>query len=279
MIFRISAVGALVFALSVVTAPAAQALTCGQVVTGFAVLTQDLTCTGHGISVGAPGTTIDLNGFTIMGDRDPGDFGIDAFNGHDDVTVRNGVLQNFEYGIAALNGSDRFRVDNVVVSGNAEDGMWISGDSAFVTSSTAAGNRGIGVNVAEGPRGQVNSTVATGNGLSGIALGERGQANSSIASGNRSFGITGFADFVSITASTASGNGFSPGMGSAGILVLGNASSIVGNRADGNGLEAGLASDKNGFGISVANYTIPPSGTNVARGNDNPAQCDPAFLC
>ncbi len=251
---------------------------CAQTVTTNAVLMQDLVCSGDGIVIGASGITIDLKGFTVRGDRGSVEYGINAFLGYDDVTVKNGVLRNFKYGIVGVNGADRFRVVNVVVSGNVQNGIWISGESGSVASSTAAGNGAIGV-LLEGAGARVRSTVATGNGLSGISVGDEGQVTSSIASGNRSFGIAAFADFVSIKSSTASGNGFSSGVGSAGILVSGDGASIRGNRADGNGLEAGLASDLQGVGIRVNNYTIPPAGTNSAHGNDDPAECDPAFLC
>ena len=290
MITRIATMAAVLSALCTAATPAAHAdentnldvLTCGQVVTGYAVLTQDLACTGNGIVVGASGPTIDLNGFTIRGDR--GDFGILVGEGEDDVTVTNGVVRNFEtgirgVGILGLNGADRFSVVNVVVSGNAQDGIWIVGESDSVTSSTAAGNFSIGVDLGEGRGARVDSTVATGNGLAGIAVGDEGQVTSSIASGNGGIGIGAFADSVSIGFSTASGNGFSGGPGSAGISVRGDGASIEGNRADGNGLEAGLDSDLQGFGIQVDNYTIPPVGTNSARGNDDPAECSPAFLC
>jgi hypothetical protein len=251
---------------------------CGQVVTGNAVLTQDLVCAGDGIVVGASGITIDLKGFVIRGDRGSGEYGINAFVGYDDVTVKNGVVRNFDHGILGFNGTDRFRIMNVVVSGNVQNGIWIGGQSASVTSTTAAGNGSFGVLI-DGSEARVKSTVATGNGLTGIAVGDEGQVTSSIASGNRTFGISAFANSVTIRSSTASGNGFSAGVGSAGILVSGDGASIQGNRADGNGLEAGSASDLQGVGIRVANYTIPPVGTNSARGNDDPAECSPATLC
>ena len=31
--------------------------------------------------------------------------------------------------------------------------------------------------------------------------------------------------------------------------------------------------------INVTNYTTPPVGKNTARGNDDPAECNPALLC
>src|SRR5262249_4145057 len=73
--------------------------TCGQVVTTNAVLTQDLICTGDGVVVGASGITIDLKGFTVRGDRGSGEYGINGSAGQDDVTIKNGVVRNYDYGI------------------------------------------------------------------------------------------------------------------------------------------------------------------------------------
>ena len=74
-----------------------------------------------------------------------------------------------------------------------------------------------------------------------------------------------------IKSSTASGND------GCGITVLGNAASLKSNRTDGNGFAGG--SDLGGLGINVTNYTTPPVGKNTARGNDDPAECQPALLC
>src|SRR5262245_33071670 len=92
---------------------------CGQVVTTSAFLTQDLFCPGStGVVVGASGITIDLKGFTLRGDRTVVTFGIDASGGHDDVTIRNGVIRNFTNGIEANPGADGFSALNVILSGN-----------------------------------------------------------------------------------------------------------------------------------------------------------------
>lgn len=59
---------------------------------------------------------------------------------------------------------------------------------------------------------------------------------------------------------------------------LGDAAALQGNGADGNGFPAG-ASDDSGLGIEVTGFTTAPIGTNVALGNDDPAECNPASLC
>jgi len=98
---------------------------CGQTVTANAVLTRDLSCNFlSGIVVGASGITIDLNGFAIRGDRASvlGGAGVDVGD-YDKVTIKNGVLRDFEYYGVYANGSDGIVLSNLVISGNADDGI------------------------------------------------------------------------------------------------------------------------------------------------------------
>jgi large repetitive protein len=71
---------------------AAQPLTCGQVITQDTRLDSDLNCFGTGVRtalfIGADGITLDLSGHTISADRSI------INDGHDNVTIRNGTLNN-----------------------------------------------------------------------------------------------------------------------------------------------------------------------------------------
>jgi hypothetical protein len=61
--------------------------------------------------------------------------------------------------------------------------------------------------------------------------------------------------------------------------VTGEAAQIKNNRAEADGFVAGAA-DGAGFGVVVpGSPTTAPTGSNVARGNDDPADCFPALLC
>jgi hypothetical protein len=80
------------------------------------------------------------------------------------------------------------------------------------------------------------------------------------------------ADTAKIVSSTVSGNA------DGGIAVDGNAAQLKGNHAEANGF-AGGASNAVGLGLSAVGYTIAPVGTNVARGNDDPNECQPVSLC
>jgi hypothetical protein len=238
--------------LLVAAAPEGQAMSgtpitaCGQLVTTNAFLTANLLCSGSGVVVGASGITIDLKGFTLRGSGPY--YGIDD-PGYDRVTVENGVLRNFDVGVYAHGGADEVRVSDLLASGNFS-GIYISGNKAWVKSSAASAN-GPGIYV-QGASSRVEKATTVGNQLSGISID---------------------GDAASVRSSTASGNGGD------GIVVAGDAAVIRSNRADANGFSDGTAGA--GLGIEVVNgsFTTPPAGTNVARGNDAPNECNPASLC
>ena len=219
---------------------------CGQLVTTNAFLTANLVCTGSGVVVGASGITIDLKGFTLRGGG--AYYGVDD-PGYDRVTVENGVLRNFDVGVYAHGSADEVRVSGLLAAGNFY-GVYISGDKAWVKSSAADAN-GPGIYV-QGESARVDRATAVGNELSGISI---------------------VGDVASVRSSAASGNGGD------GIDVAGDAAVIKSNRAEANGFAGG--SDGAGLGIEVVNgsFTTPPAGTNVARGNDAPNECNPASLC
>jgi hypothetical protein len=253
MKLRASLAAVLALVLVVVVAPEATGgggtpiTSCGQVVTTNAYLTGDLYCpASHGVIVGASGITIDLKGSVLESNR-----GIyrgiydDSF---DRVTIQNGVVRNFNDGVW-LQDADAVSVVNMVSVGNVVFGITIGGDSALVKSSSVSANTaGIYIN------------------------GAAAKVQSSSATGNQQWGIEVDGASAKIQSSTASGNS------QHGIHVFGNAAVVKGNRAEGNGFPAG-ASDYNGTGILVDNYTTPPTGKNIARGNDNPNECDPTYLC
>ncbi len=162
---------------------------CGQVVTTSAFLTRSLDCAGSpGVVVGASGITIDLKGFTLRGDGSF-HFGIDDDGGFDRVTIKSGVLRNFQRGLDAANGADRLALSSVVVSGNNGLGLYLSGDFDSVRSSTVTGNGGGGITVAGNSASIVSSTVV-GNGSAGIfVLGDSVAISSTAALANRIQGI------------------------------------------------------------------------------------------
>jgi len=297
---NVPALGILVAAIVVLAAPGAGSgssgtaiSSCGQTVTTNAFLTQDLSCTGDGVIVGAAKIRIDLRGFTLRGDGGAPDSGI-ADNGFDSVKVENGVVRNFGFGVA-IDGADKANVTNVVVSG-ANIGIYVNGDSASIKSSTASGSGLIGIQVL-GASASIVSSTASGNLVNGFDVeGASASIKSSTASGNGDDGffIHGASDGASVASSTAVANGVSgfevygnsvsikssvaSGNVLRGIFVQGDGANVTGNRTDANGFKTG-ESDDIGLGINVNGFTTPPRGSNVARGNDNPADCAPTSLC
>jgi len=270
-----------------------QITSCGQTVTEDAVLAQDLTCPGTGIFVGASGITIDLNGHFLRGNNS-GPWGISDLTGFDHVTIENGVVRNFTKGIVGWNWADNVRVSNVVASANGSNGIDIMGVSAKIIGSTTAWNGQAGIQI-QGDSASVTSSTVVRNGAEGISLhGDAPAVKSSSAVANNPSGILLEGDSASITASTASANalhgvlavGASAVVRSTtaaansghGIDAWGDAATLKGNRAYGNGLPGGV-SDGWGTGVFAGNFVVPPVGTNVARGNDDPAGCNPSALC
>jgi parallel beta-helix repeat protein len=100
-------------------------LNCGDRLTRSVTLTADLTdCPADGLVIGAAGITVDLNGHTIDGtvtqatDCDvglSGSTGIANSGGYDDLTIKNGTIQQFAGGFNA--GSDTTGMANSTLYG------------------------------------------------------------------------------------------------------------------------------------------------------------------
>jgi parallel beta-helix repeat protein len=95
----------------------ASPVSCGDTIMTDTKLEADLTnCPGVGIVIGAEDITLDLNGHTIDGvnppttdcNRPPGTtIGVSDEGGFDDITVRNGTIQEFDHGIEGGLGDSR----------------------------------------------------------------------------------------------------------------------------------------------------------------------------
>jgi hypothetical protein len=127
-------------------------VSCGQVVTASIRLANDLTgCPDNGLVVGADDITIDLGGHTVEGDGAPiagcppnaaCDVGVDNTSGHRGVTIRHGVVRNFDVGVSVIHGDD-----------------------ARLRRLTAAHNRVVGVQLIGVARARVLDSTAIANGL------------------------------------------------------------------------------------------------------------------
>jgi hypothetical protein len=244
---------------------------CGVVVTTSSFLTQSIYCPGSsGIVVGAAGITIDLKGFTLRGDRTLNTWGVDNSSGFDGVTIKNGVVRDFQAGVAAFQ-ADKFSVANVVAAGNLGSGIAVTGALASIRSSSAVGNPSVGIDLV-GTSAKIQASTASGNQIGISVLGDSATVRSSVAEGNAGTGILVEGALAKIQSSVASGNDLD------GIFVSGEGASLSRNRTDGNGYQLDT-SDFQRDGIQVVWATKPPVGSNIAHGNDDPFECIPAFLC
>jgi Right handed beta helix region len=100
-------------------------LACGDVVTEDVTLDRSLHGCASGLTVGADGVTIDLNGHAITGNGAGEGVGIEAVD-RTGVTVTNGAVRNFQAGVRLVGTSDS-TIEQLVVRGTG-DGIVVSGE-------------------------------------------------------------------------------------------------------------------------------------------------------
>jgi parallel beta-helix repeat protein len=149
-------------------------VTCGQILTQSTRLLNDLiNCGGHGLIVGAPGITIDLDGHFVDG------MGLDAGilnNGHDDVTITNGFVHEFLYGVQLNPGTARNVVHGMRIELAEEAGIALAdadqdGEGNTIRDNTIVGNE-LGIALYSGTRHAVvrENTLAANAGEGSIYL-------------------------------------------------------------------------------------------------------------
>ncbi|MEX2393361.1 MAG: right-handed parallel beta-helix repeat-containing protein [Actinomycetota bacterium] len=143
-------------------------LECGDVLVKNTVVDRNLVCDGDGLVIGAPNITVDLDGHTIAGDGDEGDFGIDNSAGHDDVTVKSGLIRGFGTGIYVLQ-SEGVTLRRLLTTGNTNDGVFMSNALiATLKNNASNGNGADGFNLDCGDCEILNNTAdsnASGDGM------------------------------------------------------------------------------------------------------------------
>jgi parallel beta-helix repeat protein len=237
---------------------------CGQTITADTTLDSDLTkCSGPGITIGADGITLDLNGHTIDG-KGKGS-GVNNVAGHDGVTIEDGSIRNFMESVAIVGASDN-HLRGLSLSGDRHVGVYVQDSSAIqieqlsvvdirfsgiftwrshdvrVEGSSASGN-GAGLVAQASDHVAIEANSFHGNPGEGIALQEASESHvaGNTVSHNGGAGIfLDAADTNQVSGNFASHNGD-------GIGVIGNANTITDNQiADTSGCKKGC-----GYGISV----------------------------
>ena len=109
------------FLWSISSTPVPTTVFCGQVITQSIKLRNDLIdCLWDGIVIGAPGITIDLDGHTVDGK------GVAAGirnDGYDFVSIKNGIVTDFDYGVMLNPGTTNNIIENMTLQANQEAGV------------------------------------------------------------------------------------------------------------------------------------------------------------
>jgi hypothetical protein len=298
-----------------------QSIACGETVTTSVRLTDDLFCLDGpsdtpGLTVGAPGIVIDLNGFEIRGQVFVGPgagTAIDNSGGFDGVTIKDGTLSDFGdgihledasanriLGVRSFGPSDGIEVqggsDNEIRHSDAsgrDNGLVASNTTGLIVADgTTSGTFGQGM-VLGGligsriVRNDVGGITVAGNGnviKENIARGGIG-GNIVVASGadNKLLENEVFNNAFPSQPGTfdSEGDGIFVGALTAGTIVRGNHT----HDNDGDGIEVqGVetritdnTADANGdFGIDGVSG-VTDGGGNMASGNGNPLQCRNVF--
>lgn len=113
---------------------------CGSTVHSNVTLHGNMDCpTSNGLVVGRSDITINLNGFTILGNRSADDYGIDNRGGHNNVTVKNGTIKDFYVGIWYLQSSGG-KIQNAATTGNYFGVIYESSSNGMIDKLTSDGN-------------------------------------------------------------------------------------------------------------------------------------------
>jgi hypothetical protein len=243
-----------------------------------------------GVEIFVSDVTIDLNGFSLIGQSTSGtDAGIAVQGTLTDICVKNGSITGFRGagiggnmsnshfekltiynnsggGIIGTISSSRFQ--NLIINGNGGNGVSIT-DHNVVDGCVITGNHSVGIIANNGCR--VVQSAVSGNQSDGIDGNDHTTVESCTAAENKGYGVTvhfgGVVRDCTVRANSAVGIFFSGG------------SLIIGNTVDGNGLNGVDTNDNNsriegntatfntGFGIEIAGTGVNVVVRNTARQN------------
>jgi len=229
---------------------------------GSYYLAGDRLCSGQGISVTADNVTIDLCGYSLIGNGS-NSVGI-WMNGRSNVEIRNGTVRGFGWqGIAEYSSSSKnHSICNIRAIGNGTagvsyNGISLPGTKHCIKDCTAAENGGNGIYAYENCT--VSGCTSSGNGNDGIYASENCIVTNNNCYQNTDNGI--YANKSTITGNLSSDNG------NVGIYV-GGGCTVIGNTVSGNGddgiyaygstISGNMAYDNTDMGIACG------SGSNVA---------------
>lgn len=236
---------------------------------GFYYITKDLSCAfgNHGITISTDNVTIDLLGFSLVGQLAPAALydGI-YMNDSANIEIRNGTVRNFRNGIYASGGKGH-RIINIRASENANGGIILDSSSNIVEGCTVIDNNNTGIQAWD--RSTVSGNVCSDNGNHGILTSSYSTVTGNTCNDNglkqrNGHGITAG------TGATVSGNNccgnYNDGINAS------TGSTITGNTCDNNsedGIDAGLGStvvcntcrSNTAFGINLGGNNLVDQNT------------------
>jgi large repetitive protein len=254
--------------------PSPAAVGCGEVLTRSTLVTNDLAdCPGDGLVVGAPRIIVDLGGHTIDGTG----LGAGIRNdGHADVTVRNGTVQEFDHGVLLLPEASGNLVEHLGLRLNQLAAVELFDVAGAEIRSNSLAENGSGISLVSGTRESVvadNSITASGGG--GLLVRDSWdnvlEWNAVIGGGDVGIGLERASGNL-LLGNSVFGNsdgGIEVRFGSHENRIEGNSIAVSGDHgilvseSDGNELVGNAAHDMSDSGI-----TLDTADESVVRGND-----------
>ena len=157
----------------VASAPVPYELQCGEILVRSVLVTNDLVdCPGNGIIIGASGITVDLDGHTIDGVGTEAGIANLGFNS---VTIKNGLVTEFDYGVMLHPGTQLNVVTGIRAELNQEAGIALAdadeaGNGNSIRNNIAVMNK-VGIALYSNTRyADVHDNQVAGNDWDGIRL-------------------------------------------------------------------------------------------------------------
>ena len=178
---------------------------------------EDLSCGNlvDGVTVLADGVTIDLGGFTLTGTS--GASGINNSLGFDDVTIKNGVIENFSLNGVNIKHGERNHVMHMTIRDGNSSGVYGREAHGLIVSDTTTSNHGQGIFLQATHDALLSRNRASDNLFAGILMQPAGQLKNmnvrllrNNASGNLRPGFVLEGSHLTIARNTANDNGPGP---------------------------------------------------------------------
>jgi parallel beta-helix repeat protein len=145
-----------------------QAIKCGQVVSGNVTLTSNLNCAGDGLIVGADGTQVNLNGYTIQGPgKDSSKVGI-MIDRSDILVTGPGAISGFQAGLLMI-GSHHAKVSTLIGQDN-QIAIFATNTTNTMISEDILKRNTIGIAAHSVSALDADANVLTGNSLAGVTM-------------------------------------------------------------------------------------------------------------